>query len=159
MGAHGDQALACSLFTGLVLGKDERGSLLASMGQRFPVQVVLEPQQEEEEEEEEEAALYKYPAAGYGAAQQDRGLFGGVGVGVDLATPSPYMSLNFLNGRGSFSVRPLSGLSHGPEAEHRGGGRSSACSPSDRPYPKPPCESHRDFPSYIGTSVIISNKR
>lgn len=170
MGPQGDQALACSLFTGLVLGKDERGSLLGGMGQHFPVQVVLE---------QKKGAPCKYPTAGYArptdghrkpgaaaelekrAAQEDRGLFRGVGVGVELATQSPYMSLNFhqvLSKRGSFKVRPFSALSHVTEANSRQD-RGSACYASDSPYSKPPCESHRDFPSYIGTSVIITNRR
>lgn len=170
MGPHGDQALACSLFTGLVLGKDERGSLLGSMGQRFPVQVVLE---------QKKGAPCKYPTAGYAlptdgsrkhgaamalekrAAQEERGLFRGVGLGVELATQSPYMSLNFhhvLSKRASFKARPLSALSYATEANSRQD-RGPACYASDSSYAKPPCESHRDFPSYIGTSVIITNKR
>lgn len=158
MGPHGDQALACSVFTGLVLGKEERGSLLGSMGPHIPVQVVLE---------QKKGPPCKYPTAGCApadghqkhggavelekrAAQEDHRLFRGVGVGVELATESPYMSLNLhqvLSKRGSFKVRPLS--------QDRG----SACYASGSPYPKPSCESHREFPSYIGTSVIITNKR
>lgn len=166
VGAGGDQGLACSLFTGLVLGKDERGSLLGSRSQHFPVQVVLE---------QKKGAPNKHPTAGYAlptnghqkhgtaaelekrAAQDDRGFF----RGVELATQSPYMSLNFhqvLSKRGSLRVRPLSALSHAREANNRQD-RGSACSASDSPYSRPSCESHRDFPSYIGTSVIITNKR
>lgn len=144
------------MFTGLVLGKDERGSLLGSMGPHIPVQVVLE---------QKKGVLYNYPTAGYAptdghqkhgvelekrAAQEDRRLFRGVGLGVELATQSPYMSLNFhqvLSQRGSFKVRPLS--------QDRGLARRA----SDSRYPKPPCESHRELQSYIGTSVIITNKR
>lgn len=159
MGPHGDQALACSVFTGLVLGKDERGSLLGSMGPHIPVQVVLE---------QKKGVLYNYPTAGYAptdghqkhgvelekrAAQEDQRLFKSVGLGVELATQSPYMSLNFhqvLSKHGSFKVRPLSALRQD---------RGLACYDSDSPYPKPSCESHRELQSYIGTSVIITNKR
>lgn len=131
------------------------------MGPHIPVQVVLE---------QKKGVLYNYPTAGYAptdghqkqhggvelekrAAQEDRRLFKGVGLGVELATQSPYMSLNFhqvLSKRGSFKVRPLSALSQD---------RGLACYASDSPHPKPPCESHRELQSYIGTSVIIANKR
>lgn len=162
-GPHGDQALACSWFTGLVLGKDERGGFRGSTGQHVPVQVVLE---------QKKGPPCRYPAEGYAppsdgrrkhgavlelekrAAQEQRGLFRGVGLGVELATPSPYVSLNFhhvLGKRGSFKVGPLSA---GAEADEGPGG-GSACYASDGPS----WESHRDFPSYIGTSVIITNRR
>uniref|UniRef100_H2RPZ2 SIM bHLH transcription factor 2 n=1 Tax=Takifugu rubripes TaxID=31033 RepID=H2RPZ2_TAKRU len=162
-----DQALACSLFTGLVLGKEERGGLLSSRGQHFPVQVVLE---------QKKGPQYKYPTAGYGlppdshqklgstvelekrSAQEERGLFRGVGVGVELATQSPYMSFNFhqvLSKRGSFKVRPLSQVREPNNRQDKG----SACCGSERPYAKPSCERLRELPSYIGTSVIITNKR
>lgn len=162
-GPHGDQALACSVFTGLVLGKDERGSLLGSVGQHVPVQVVLE---------QTKGAACKYQAAGYAppadgrrkhgaalelekrAAQEQRGLFRGVGLGVELATQPPYMSLNFhhvLSKRGSFKVRPLAAGTEANNGQDGGSACYAAAGPS--------CESHRDFPSYIGTSVIITNKR
>ncbi|XP_029704272.1 single-minded homolog 2-like isoform X1 [Takifugu rubripes] len=167
VGPQGDQALACSLFTGLVLGKEERGGLLSSRGQHFPVQVVLE---------QKKGPQYKYPTAGYGlppdshqklgstvelekrSAQEERGLFRGVGVGVELATQSPYMSFNFhqvLSKRGSFKVRPLSQVREPNNRQDKG----SACCGSERPYAKPSCERLRELPSYIGTSVIITNKR
>lgn len=170
VGPDGDRALACSLFTGLVLGKDEQGSLLSTMGQPFPVQVVLE---------QKKGAPYKCPMAGFHlptdghlrhgaaaqlerrAAQEDWGLFGGVGVGVELAAQSPYMSLNLhqvLSKRGSLKVHPLTGLSQVREASDGQDG-GSACYASGSLYSKPPCESHTDIPSYIGTSVIITNKR
>uniref|UniRef100_A0A674N7B8 SIM bHLH transcription factor 2 n=1 Tax=Takifugu rubripes TaxID=31033 RepID=A0A674N7B8_TAKRU len=119
---------------------------------------------------------YKYPTAGYGlppdshqklgstvelekrSAQEERGLFRGVGVGVELATQSPYMSFNFhqvLSKRGSFKVRPLSQVREPNNRQDKG----SACCGSERPYAKPSCERLRELPSYIGTSVIITNKR
>lgn len=169
-GPQGDQALACSLFTGLVLGKEERGSFLSSMGQHFPVQVVLE---------QKKSTQNRYPTAGCGllldghqrhgsaaelekrSAQEERGIFRGVGVGLELATQSPYMSFNFhqvLSKRGPFKVRPFSSLSHGTETSEQQD-KGSTCWGSERSYSKPSCEGLRDFPSYIGTSVIITNKR
>lgn len=136
------------------------------MGQHFPVQVVLE---------QKKGPQYKYPTGGYGLppdshqrlgspvelelekrpAQEERGLLRGVGVGVELATQSPYMSFNFhqvLSKRGSFKVRQVREPSHRQD-------RGPACCGSQRPYSKPSCERLRELPSYIGTSVIIANKR
>lgn len=137
------------------------------MGQHFPVQVVLE---------QKKGPQYKYPTTGYGlppeshqklgstvelerrAAQEERGLFRGVGVGVELATQPPYMSFNFhqvLSKRGSFKVRPLGQMREPNNRQDNG----PACCGSERPYSKPSCERLRELPSYIGTSVIITNKR
>lgn len=133
------------------------------MGQHFPVQVVLEQKK-------------GYPTAGYGlppdshqklgstvelerrSAQEERGLLRGVGVGVELATQPPYMSFNFhqvLSKRGSFKIRPLGQVKEPNNRQDRG----PACCGSERPYSKPSCERLRELPSYIGTSVIITNKR
>lgn len=165
VGPQGDQALACSLFTGLVLGKEERGGLLSSVGQHFPVQVVLE---------QKRGPQYKYPPAGQGlppdglqkqgssvepekrSAREERGVFRG--VGVELAAQSPYMSFNLhqvLSKRGSLKVRPLS-QARGASSQQE---PAWACCGPERPYARPPCERLRELPSYIGTSVIITNRR
>lgn len=163
-GPQGDQARACSLFTGLVLGKEERGGFLSSMGPHFPVQVVLE---------QKRSTQNRPPTAGCGllpdgphrhgspaepekrSAQEERGIFRGVGVGLDLAAQPPYMSFNLhqvLSKRGPLKVRPFTET--GDQQD-----KGSTCWGSERSYSKPSCEGLRDFPSYIGTSVIITNKR
>lgn len=176
-GPQGDRVLACPLFSGLVLGKGERGGLLHSMGQSLPVPMALEQRRRLCMME----APYSHPAAGYpqptdghqkhGAAmelqtrsaEEDRRMLTGMGVGVGLPAQAPYMSLNFrkiLSKNGSIKAHPFTTLSHIADSNsyHDKETAPYSCnnqSPSSSSSP----ESHREFPHYIGTSVIITNER
>uniref|UniRef100_A0A671TS50 SIM bHLH transcription factor 2 n=1 Tax=Sparus aurata TaxID=8175 RepID=A0A671TS50_SPAAU len=165
-GPQGDRVLACPLISGLILGKGERRSLLYSVGQPLPVQMAREQRRRLCMKD----ASYNHTAVGYpqpadshqqcgaatglqpGSAEEDRRMLTGMGVGLELPTKAPYMSLN-IDRVGSKHSSIKDGRSY-----HCKDTVSHSCnSPSSSS--SLPSESHREIPHYIGTSVIITNER
>ncbi|KAM6970066.1 single-minded homolog 2 [Aplochiton taeniatus] len=179
---------ACPLLGGSVLGRGscEQARSLHSLGQPFPMQVVLEQRRKlcmMDAQYSHAAGAQLEQANGSGergapkllepvSGEEDRrmwmgmGVGVGVGVGVGLAAQAPYVSLNLhqvLAKHGSFQAPPYSAaLSHLTDGYGYHGDEAGAYGyknhQSHSSSGSSP-ESHREIPHYIGTSVIITNER
>ncbi|XP_044227045.1 single-minded homolog 2 [Thunnus albacares] len=167
---------ACPLLSGMVEGKGEQGGSLCGMGQPLPVQMVLEQRRMlymMEAPYSHPAAEYLQPADGHQqhgtameleprSAENDRKMWIGMGARVGLPAQAPYISLNFhqvLGKHNSIKAPPFTTLTHMTDSSYYGKETASYSCNNQSPGSSSSPESHREIPHYIGTSVIITNKR